>query len=122
MGFGVHFRLQNGAQNGVQNYEPSNIAESVIFITPHAYRQGRKCPKGSKNGSKFDPKSFKKVMSKRTLPKDHHFEVPGSPEERQGSKKLPKGVPQRLPKRAKVAFKRGFEIHPTSKEGPRWLK
>ena len=81
------------AQNGVQNYEPSNIAESVIFTTSHAYRQGRKCPKGSKNGSKFDPKSSKKVMSKRTPPKAHHFEVPGSPEERKVPKRLPKGIP-----------------------------
>ena len=57
----------------MQNDEPSNIAESVIFTTPHAYCQGCKWPRGSKNWAKFDEKSSQKVMSKQTLPKDHCF-------------------------------------------------
>ena len=47
------------------------------------------------------------------------------PKRERGRKMSPKGshmVPQRPPKRAKMASKRGLEIHPTSKEGPRWLK
>ncbi len=69
----------------------------MIFTTPHAYRQGPECPRGSKNRSNIDQKSYKKVMSKPTLPKDRHFEVPGPPKERKVPKKLRKGIPQGVP-------------------------
>ena len=39
-----------------------------LFITPHAYRQGCKCPKSLKNRSTVNEKSSQNVM-----PKDHHF-------------------------------------------------
>ena len=109
------------SQNGVQNDQPSNIAESVIFTTPHAYRQGSRCPKGSKNGSKFDQKSCQKVMSKPTLPKDHRFEVPGSPEERKGPKNVPKGIPHgppEIPKTSQNGFQKRSWNTPYIKGGP----
>ena len=103
---GVHLSSkmeQKWSQNGVPNDQPSNIAESVIFTTPHAYREGPECPRRSKNRSKIDQKSSKKVMSKPTPPKDHHFEVPGPPEERKVPNKLRKGIPQGPPGAPKMS-------------------
>ena len=95
MGSGVHFGLQNEAQMSPK-WCPKrwSIQQSRKC---DFYNPSRMCPNGSTNGSKFDPKSSKKVMSKRTPPKDHHFEIPGRPEEGKGPKKLPKEIPQGPP-------------------------
>ena len=47
-------------------------------------------------------------MSKPTLPKDPHFEVPGPPKERKVPNKLQKGIPQGPPGAPKTS-QSGFQ-------------